>query len=287
MKFKPSEDTWLIAIKAAIEAGKAVMEVYNTNFNIQTKADGSPITLADQRANQIICDALGQTGIGIISEESANEEYPKRKDKTLMWLVDPVDGTKEFTHRNGEFSINIALIENQQPVFGIVTAPALNQGWFGWLNKGAWKIEALDQFERMLPSANLTDIMQYSTEISSAAPPETPVLAVSRSHLTENTIAMMHQIFGEENNYDMQRKGSSLKFCMIAEGKAHFYLRADSINEWDTAAGHAVLLAAGGGVMTWPGAKELRYNKEKLIIEGFVAFPKSTDLNWFKGKLPL
>jgi 3'(2'), 5'-bisphosphate nucleotidase len=279
-----SDSEYFIAIKAAIEASKAVMEVYHTDFGVEHKKDGSTITLADQRANDIICNALNTTGYYVISEEKIND--PKRTKDDFVWLVDPVDGTKEFTHRNGEFTVNIALIYNQEPVFGIVTAPALNQGWIGWLNKGAFKIHQLDTLIDKLPTLNLEDVMNYCSPIRPLPRNVKPIIALSLSHLTQNTLSMLQTLFGDDSNYNIKRKGSSLKFCLVAEGLADYYIRADEINEWDTAAGHAVLLAAGGSLLTWPKKMKLRYNKEILINEGFVAISATADLERLNGKFP-
>jgi 3'(2'), 5'-bisphosphate nucleotidase len=282
-----SESEYFIAIKAAIEASKAVLEVYHTDFGIELKSDGSPITLADQKANDIICAALNKTGYHVISEESPKGSYSKRMNNSFVWLVDPVDGTKEFTHRNGEFTVNIALIHDKEPVFGIVTAPALNQGWVGWKNKGAFKIHQLDTLIGKLPLLSYKDVMNYSSPILPSPGQTKPTIALSLSHLTQNTLNMLKTLFGDETNYIKLRKGSSLKFCWVAEGLADYYIRADEINEWDTAAGHAVLLASGGQLITWPKGKKLQYNKENLINEGFIAASGNADLKSLELKLPL
>jgi 3'(2'), 5'-bisphosphate nucleotidase len=284
MQFNDSD--YFIAIKAAIEASKAVMDVYHTDFGIELKNDGSPITLADQQANDIICAALNRTGIYVISEEKLNS-FHERKDSSFVWLVDPVDGTKEFTQRNGEFTVNIGLIYNQQPVFGIVTAPAINQGWIGWLHKGAFKIHQLDSLIEKLPHLTMDDVMNYCSPIQPLPNNDKPTIALSLSHLTNNTISMLQTLFGDVVNYNKMRKGSSLKFCLVAEGVADFHIRADEINEWDTAAGHAVLLAAGGTLITWPEAKQLHYNKENLINEGFIAISATADSKGLQHKFPL
>lgn len=282
-----SDSEYFIAIKAAIEASKAVMDVYHTDFGVELKNDGSPITLADQRANDIICTALNKTGFYVISEEKPNDSYPKRKNDSYVWLVDPVDGTKEFTHRNGEFTVNIALIYNQEPVFGIVIAPAINQGWIGWLHKGAFKIHQLDTLIDKLPQLTMEDVKNYSSPIQPLTGNAKPTIALSLSHLTQNTMSMLQTLFGDDSNYNKIRKGSSLKFCLVAEGLADFYIRADEINEWDTAAGHAVLLSAGGSLLTWPNRKKLSYNKENLINQGFIAISATADSKGLNGKFPL
>lgn len=256
---------------SAVEASRAVMEIYNTDFEIVAKTDGTPITLADITANEIITAALKATGIGFISEETPVESYQIRETYDYIWLVDPIDGTREFTHRNGEFTVNIALIHKGEPVFGIVTAPALGVAWMGLKGEGAWKADDLPAMYAISPLTHWEELMGYFHPIGVNDSFPQPVIAASRSHLSQNTLDMIENIFGEKHNYTMLSKGSSLKFCMIAEGSANYYVRADAINEWDTAAGHAVLLAAGGTLLTWPALQTQYYNKELLLNDGFIA----------------
>jgi 3'(2'), 5'-bisphosphate nucleotidase len=281
------DQNYLTAIKAALKAGEAVMEVYAQDFETELKADGSPVTLADRRSNDIICSSLATTGISIISEESPHEDYLNRHHMDFIWLVDPVDGTKEFTHRNGEFTVNIALIYQQQPVFGIVTAPAINQGWIGWVGKGAFKTHTLRELAAICDEMSLQEILDHFEPITVKPSGKEPVIAVSRSHLTQSTGKMIRTIFGESANYITLAKGSSLKFCLLAEGKAHYYLRADEINEWDIAAGHALLLAAGGAILSWPMGGILQYNSPKLLNPGFIAFSNPEEEDLLRSKLPL
>ncbi len=280
------ESLYLEAIRAALEAGKAVMKVYSGDFKTEFKQDGSPITLADKMANQIICSALDKTGILVISEESPKRAYPVRKKQNLVWMVDPVDGTKEFTSRNGEFTINIALIKNQQPVFGVVTAPAINEGYFGWIGKGAFKINSLTDLLKDLFSLQLRNITESAIPIQTRIDNEKPAFAISRSHLTRGTQKLISRLSGE-NLPKTITKGSSLKFCLLAEGTVQFYAREDIINEWDTAAGHALLLAAGGDVITLPRGETMLYNKENLKTPGFVAFADPTMRSSVKKNLAL
>ncbi len=281
------EAIYLQAIKAALEAGIAVMDVYAGDFDTDYKKDGSPITLADRHANDIICSALEKTGIMVISEESPKEDFRVRKNQKLVWMVDPVDGTKEFTSRNGEFTINIALIENQQPVFGIVTAPAINQGYIGWIGKGAFQIPSLEEMLKRLPSLELKDIFEVALPVRTRADEQNPAFAISRSHLTEKTKKLISKLSGAQSDIETISKGSSLKFCLLAEGTAQYYAREDFINEWDTAAGHALLLAAGGALITIPDGQPMLYNKENLVNPGFVAFADPKLLSTIKKNLAL
>jgi 3'(2'), 5'-bisphosphate nucleotidase len=277
---------YLTAINAALEAGKAVMTIYASDFVTELKNDGSPITKADKLANEIICDALKTSGYPIISEESPKDSFNYRKEKDFVWLVDPVDGTREFTKRNNEFTVNIALVHNGLPVFGIVTAPALNQAWVGWSWQGAWKIESLNSIENLAPFTGIHSFLAHCKPIKTRKRPSRPIVALSLSHLSQNTIAMMKYLLGSTEDYEILQKGSSLKFCMVAEGSADFYLRADSINEWDTAAGQAVLEAAGGKIITWPDGNILRYNSDYLINPGFIVYGDPLFSDVLKAKLP-
>lgn len=281
------EDIYLEAIKSALEAGKAVMEVYSEDFDTEFKQDGSPITMADRKANDIICNALKKTGIMIISEESPKEDFRVRSKEKLVWMVDPVDGTKEFTSRNGEFTVNIALIENQQPVFGVVTAPAINQGYFGWIGKGAFKTDSLSDLLENIESLQLKDILDVAFPIKPRVDEQQPAFAISRSHLTEGTKQLITKLSVGNSNIKTISKGSSLKFCLLAEGVVQYYAREDLINEWDTAAGHALLLAAGGALITIPDGKAMLYNKESLKTPGFVAFADPSLLSAVKQNLSL
>jgi 3'(2'), 5'-bisphosphate nucleotidase len=284
MKIQSSE--YLAAINAAFEAGKAVMTIYATNFTTDLKEDGSPITQADRMANEIICNALASTGFPIISEESPKDHFQLRKEHDFVWLVDPVDGTREFTKRNGEFTINIALIYKGHPVFGIVTAPAHDQAWIGWVRQRAWKLDFISSIEHKLPFTGVSSFLNHCKQINPRKKAEKPVVVLSLSHLTQNTLDMLHYLLGEPDEYEVKRTGSSLKFCLVAEGKADFYLRADAINEWDTAAGQAVLEAAGGEIVTWPNGGQMLYNQQNLLNPGFTAFGDPSFSDILEGKLP-
>ncbi len=267
----PSHPYYYLALQAAVRASRVIMEIYNNGFETEFKKDGSPITTADRASNDLIFNLLSTTGFGFISEESPLEDPLTRQQHEYTWIVDPIDGTKEFTCRNGEFTVNIALVHKQQLVFGIVTAPAINQAWFGWIGHGAWKINKLNEMGMNNTIQSTHDIIAASQSIQPNLNSQNIVFAVSRSHLTETTKKMTSLLFGNFDQLNTIAIGSSIKFCMVAEGKADIYLRADPINEWDTAAGHAVLLAAGGSVVGWPHNSPILYNKDDLINPGFVA----------------
>lgn len=243
------------AIDIAREAGAAIMEVYGADFSVDTKDDRSPLTAADLAAHRIIQRGLSQMtpGVPVLSEEGANIDWATRRQWTRYWLVDPLDGTREFIKRNGEFTVNIALIEHGVPVLGIVYAPVLDYLVHAQRDAGCW----------LRDSASGQD-MRLTTQRPAPAPLR---VAASRSHLDERTARAL-EIIGE---HERQAMGSSLKFCRIAEGCADVYPRFGPTSEWDTAAGQCVLEAAGGAVLDLAG-KPFRYNRgESLLNPDFIA----------------
>lgn len=239
-------------LEIADTAGEKVMAIYQTDFEVETKEDNSPITAADIASHHVIVDGLKALtpDIPILSEESANAPWEERRNWGRFWLVDPIDGTKDFTNRTGEFTVNIALIENGEPVMGVVTAPALNEAYWGIKGQGAWKREA-DGSTRKLQVVN---------------PPEAIRTVASKNHLNQETRDFIDQL----GNHELVQAGSSLKFCRIAEGQADIYPRLGPTCEWDTGAAHAVLVAAGGKVTQLDGTP-LAYGKEDVLNPYFVA----------------
>jgi len=241
------------AIAIALKAGEAILAVYNSgDFNIEIKGDDSPLTRADIAANDIIVHGLAQLtpAIPILSEESRQTPYEERKDWTTFWLVDPLDGTKEFIKRNGEFTVNIALIENGEPVLGVVYAPVLKRSYFAARGHGAF----------------VQEDTHPATQIKVAAYDKGRLKVVaSRSHAGPDLQEFLDNIGG----YDVVSMGSSLKLCLVAEGKAHLYPRLGPTMEWDTAAAHAIVNVAGGQVTDLSG-KPLSYNKENLLNPYFM-----------------
>jgi 3'(2'), 5'-bisphosphate nucleotidase len=242
----------------AEEAGEAILEVYEQYEDVQVekKSDDSPLTLADKRSNEVICQYLQEEypDIPIISEENREVAYELRKAYSWFWLVDPLDGTKEFIKRNGEFTVNIALVHHGQPVFGVVHAPCLQETYYGGEGIGAFRIKE-GKKEALKPAT-------FSME-------DPGLNAVcSRSHLNEATQAFLDKM----NDPSKVSKGSSLKFLMLATGEAHVYPRLAPTMEWDTGAAQAVLEAAGGTVVDYDSCLPLRYNKENLLNPYFVAY---------------
>lgn len=239
-------------IKVADEASAKVLHVYNSDFQVNFKDDASPITAADVASHEIINRGLRSIShdIPVMSEEGASVPWEERKRWRLFWLVDPVDGTKDFTQRSGEFTVNIALIEGGRPVLGVVVAPALGEAFWGVKGDAAHKRDHAGRVSRI--------------QVSRTQTPKRVI--ASKNHLNGETRAFIDGL-GE---HQLLQVGSSLKFCRIAEGRADIYPRFGPTSEWDTAAAHAVLAAAGGSVRT-PEGVELRYGKEDVLNPAFIA----------------
>ncbi len=235
-------------------AGAAIMRIYEAGFTVQRKEDDSPLTQADLESQRIIIEGLSRVtpGIPILSEESAQAPWNERRTWRELWVVDPLDGTREFVKRNGEFTINVALVVEHEPVLGIVAAPAQGLLYWGASQAGAFS------HHRGEPSFPLH-----------VSPPQSPLRVVgSRSHASAETAQYLARL----GPHVMTGIGSSLKFCLVASGKAELYPRFGPTSEWDTAAGQALLEAAGGHV-TRPDGHRLRYNcRESLINGDFLAF---------------
>lgn len=255
-----------MAIKAAIEAGSEIMRIYEGgNFQIESKEDNSPITLADKSANNIINEFLKPTGIPIISEENIETDFSERKLWDSCWIVDPLDGTKEFINKNGEFTVNIALVKNNKPVFGVIYIPVSKELYFGDVVEGrSFKmIFDTNTFEE--------DLLKYAEAIFPRSVQGTILIAGSRSHINEETREFIE---GIKEKYSHQvkviPKGSSLKFCLIADGTMNIYPRIGTTMEWDTAAGHAICKAVGLRVIDMQTNEEMVYNKKNLKNNSFV-----------------
>lgn len=256
-----------LAVRAAIEAGQAIMKVYTTaDFGVEMKSDNSPLTRADRDAHNIIVKHLSSADIPILSEEDDEMiSYETRRSWTQCWIVDPLDGTKEFIKRNGEFTVNIALVENGIPVFGVIYTPAQDVLYYSVPDQGAFRCDGAVQ-----AYAEQT-IGKRSVQLPSAKLPEAFTIVGSRSHSSAETEAYVDELQKKYGQVEFKASGSSLKFCIVAEGKAHAYPRFAPTMEWDTAAGHAILVAAGGKVVVWPDHSPLLYNRVQLRNPWFLA----------------
>ena len=254
-----------IAIIASVEAGEAIMKVYSNKFDVVYKEDESPLTLADKNANKIINKHLVKSKIPIISEENKILTYEERKNWKQCWIVDPLDGTKEFIKRNGEFTVNIALIKNNKPIIGVIYVPASKTLYFTSDNssksyKASLKTniiiidEIFNNAVEIFPSEKNNNILR---------------IVGSRSHLNDTTKNYISKI-EKKNKTKIVSKGSSLKFCIVAEGGAEIYPRFAPTMEWDTAAGQAICEAVGVKVIDVTTNEPLKYNKQNLLNPHFL-----------------
>jgi len=236
-------------------AGQAILEVYHQDFSVQEKGDSSPLTAADLAAHRIIVERLLQLepDTPVLSEEGAETPYATRSHWQRYWLIDPLDGTREFVKRNGEFTVNIALIEQGRPVVGVVHVPVSGASYVGSVDQGAWKVDA--------------DGRTTVLHVQEARPPKARV-AGSRSHAGDSLKRFLERL----GSHEIVSMGSSLKLCLVAEGIADIYPRLGPTSEWDTAAAQAVVEAAGG-LVTDTRLKPLRYNtKDSLLNPHFLVF---------------
>jgi 3'(2'), 5'-bisphosphate nucleotidase len=243
------------AVAAAREAGKAVMEVYSSDFAVERKEDKSPLTLADKRSHEIIVKGLSGiagSSIPILSEEGKGIPYDERKNWDYFWLVDPLDGTKEFIKRNGEFTVNIALIRGQRPVLGVIYVPVTDTLYYAHEGAGAHK-----------------EMQGRTLKLPEQKARGRFTIAGSRSHATPELAAFVEEMKKDHGEVDFISAGSSLKFCLVAEGKADVYPRFGPTMEWDTAAGQAIAEQSGAPVVEMATKKPLVYNKQNLLNPWF------------------
>lgn len=240
-------------IKISKEAGKEIMRIYNTDFSVEFKEDNSPLTQADLAANKIITSELQKYALPILSEEGKHLPYEQRKTWNKFWLVDPIDGTKEFVKKSGEFTVNIALIENQTPITGVVYVPAKDILYFAD-ETGAYKQEQNKEPQKI----KARDL-----------PEKEVILVASKNHMNSETAKFIEEQ-RKTHDVELQSSGSSIKLCLVAEGKADIYPRLGPTCEWDTAAAHAIVLRAGAHIYQYYTNKELQYNKENLLNPFFI-----------------
>ena len=266
----------LNAIKAAVHAGEEILAIYNDpcqDFQIEQKADNSPLTIADRKAHEVICDYLQNTPYPILSEEGKKMLYEERASWNVLWVVDPLDGTKEFIKRNGEFTVNIALVENGTPTLGVIYIPVKKTLYFSESQIGAYKVEITQSVDGL----TWDTLMINACKLPVKSTRDSFVIVASRSHLspeTETYVAEMKQKYNEVN---LISSGSSIKICLVAEGFADVYPRFAPTMEWDTAAGHAIARAAGMEIYCVEDGKEqnkpLTYNKKDLLNPWFIVKP--------------
>ena len=253
-------------VKLLYECHNIVLNIYKSDFEKYIKNDNSPVTIADKQCNTFIVKYLENLNIEdscIISEESNVKSYTLRKKHKWTWLVDPLDGTKEFVKRNGEFTVNIALIEDGKATMGVIYVPVTKELYFA--DKLAYKITGFDA-----PIQSVNSLLSNADQLPLTQNRTNYVVVGSRSHMSEETEAFINEQKAIHNEVDILSKGSSLKLCMVAEGAADAYPRFAPTMEWDTAAGQAIANASGARVINWDTKELMQYNKENLLNSWFL-----------------
>jgi 3'(2'), 5'-bisphosphate nucleotidase len=267
------------AIEAALQAGQVIMDVYHSEFAVEHKADNSPLTRADQKSHELLIAALKGFDIPILSEEGREMPYKDRKTWERLWIIDPLDGTKEFIKHNDEFTVNIALVEYGLPKLGVVYAPAKGRLYFAAGNVGAYKIEnppGTDGSIKIVdndhdPDKTLRRLLKTATRLPAGKRSKTPFVIVgSRSHANPDLKKLVEEKRREHGEVELITAGSSLKICMVAEGLADMYPRLGPTCEWDTAAGQAVAEMAGAKLLDYKTGERLKYNRPDLLNPWFV-----------------
>lgn len=254
----------MIAAEASIRSGKAILKSYGSSSSVvQVKDDGTPLTGADMISNELILRSLSVTGLPVLSEEGGQVHYEDRKHWQQFWMVDPLDGTKEFLSGTGEFTVNVALIDRQVPVLGVIYAPVTDELYYASKETGAYRVSQASK--AAAASSLLCDTG------SSLKNPSTCRVLVSRSHMNDQTLQYIDQLKTQYPELEIIEKGSSLKFCMLAAGDADIYPRFGDTMEWDTAAGHAILRVVGKKLAEHTSGLELKYNKIDLKNPYFIA----------------
>ncbi len=262
------------AINAALKAGEAIRKVYfSDQLMVEYKQDLSPITLADRHSHECIEEILLPLNLPVLSEEGADIAFETRKNWELFWLVDPLDGTREFVKRNDDFTVNIALIEQNEPRMGVIYAPINGLMFFGLSGVGAWK--SVSCFVKEIKMETLQEFISSSLVLPMYWPKKKFTLTVSKSHMNEKTMDFVNKMIQKYGEVETLSVGSSLKICLIAEGRADIYPRFGRTMEWDTAAGHAIAVAAGYSFTLPDGETPLRYNKSDLTNPNFIVKHKS------------
>ncbi|MES2679304.1 MAG: 3'(2'),5'-bisphosphate nucleotidase CysQ [Bacteroidota bacterium] len=260
-----------MAIVAALKGGEEILKIYETDFYIETKSDNTPVTLADKGSSKRILTELSGSGFPVISEEEEIGSYEVRKNWHYFWLVDPLDGTKEFIKRNGEFAVNVALIKNETPVIGVIYAPVIKDLYFSRTAYGSFKLPNAPAFVNSNPVDWFDKLLPASRKLPLQKPQKNYTVVASRSHLSREVNARIEKLKTLYGVVDVINVGSSIKQCWVAEGKAHEYPRFGTTMEWDTAAGQVILEESGKKLVDIETTLPLRYNKERMENNFFIA----------------
>jgi 3'(2'), 5'-bisphosphate nucleotidase len=254
-------------------AGDEILKVYGTKFKVEFKDDQSPVTQADKMASDKIIECLKPFGIPVLSEEDIHEKYEIRKHWKQLWIVDPLDGTKEFVKRNGEFTVNIALVEDGLPVLGVIYSPVFKNLYFAQKGLGAFKISEFDfsPFINLITEVTFEQLLIVAQKLPLILNKKNYVVVASRSHMSTQTYKHIEALKYVHHEVDVVTTGSSIKMCWVAEGIADEYPRYGATMEWDTAAGQAILQESGACLIDGESKKPMVYNRENLLNNWFVA----------------
>ena len=264
-----------VAIEAALAAGREILDVYSAGFAVEHKADDSPLTEADKRAHRAIAAVLERTGIPVLSEEGRSIAVEERQAWDRYWLVDPLDGTKEFVKRNGEFTVNIALmgrdpdpigpLGSHTPIGGVLYVPVTDVLYFAWHGGGAYRLQEATKVE-----GGAYERTRMADRLPTTRSREAYTIVASRSHQSPDTLAFIGKMEEQHGTVVLTSMGSALKICLVAEGAADVYPRYAPTMEWDTAAGHAIALEAGMDIVDVSTDQRMRYNKKDLVNNWFI-----------------
>jgi len=260
-------------IIAAVLAGNDILEVYDTDFNVEYKEDKSPLTLADKKASAKIIHELQRFEIPVLSEEGEEIPFDTRKHWNKLWIVDPLDGTKEFVKRNGEFTVNIALVEDHVPTLGVIYSPVFKDLYFAAKGIGAYKIDRHDFISLIenIDQISLDELYVVAKKLPIITDRKNYVVVASRSHMSTETHQHIEALKLKHAQVEIATTGSSIKMCWVAEGIADEYPRFGPTMEWDTAAGQAILQEANCRLIDHETGQPMLYNRENLLNNWFIA----------------
>lgn len=262
-----TENLLLTAINASLKGGEEILKIYDSDFLVEKKEDNSPLTLADKNANTAICKLLAATNFPVLSEEGKTIPYTERGKWDYFWMVDPLDGTKEFIKRNGEFTVNIALIHQQKSILGVIYVPVTKTLYFAAEGVGSYKFKVQSSKSKV---ESLSELIASSQKLPIQNPDKKFTVVASRSHLSEETEQFIAGLKTVHKEVNFISSGSSIKLCLVAEGSADVYPRFAPTMEWDTAAGQAISEIAGKQVIDYTTNTSLLYNKENLLNNWFI-----------------
>ncbi len=260
------------AIAAAFKAGEEIMKVYSRDFTVEYKDDETPVTEADKNAGKVIEDFLAASDIPVLGEEGEQFNYQLRKEWKRLWIVDPLDGTREFIKKNGEFTVNIALCEDQKPVIGVIYSPVFKILYYAAKELGSFKISSHDVLTFLNEGrTEVKALMEKAKKLPIKNEKKKYTIVASRSHLSSEVFKYIERLKKAKGEVELISTGSSIKLCLVAEGKADEYPRFGDTMEWDTCAGQCIVEQAGGAILDCETEKPMKYNKQQLLNNWFIA----------------